>query len=421
MRRAVAASVAVLLVGGVATAVLLLPREDRRPAAPPLAYSTVPVLRGKVTKQSVVTGTLEFARRRTIVAGHAGMVTALPAVGARIGFGQSLYSVDAMPVLLLRGRVPMWRDFAPRMSAGPDVRQLEAGLASMGYFSGTVDERFTAETATAIERLHRAFGETCESAQATRSGAAAEGAEPAEGDGGVTGTADGATGLRTGPAAAGGEATAKPGRPDSAPAEVARRQRAVARRTCLQSLPRGALLFGTRTLRVAARKAAIGAQLTPGTPVLGVSGAEKVVRADVKLADQDLVDRGTKVTIVLPDGVTTSGEVASVEPATEQRQEGSNSSAVVIPTTIRLRSQRRARPFQLASVTVRFASAQRSDVLSVPVEALVALDDTDFAVEVPAAQGTARLRVKTGLFAAGRVEVSGAGLHAGLRVVVPSQ
>jgi hypothetical protein len=386
VRRAAAAIVAVLLVGGVAAAVLLVPREHRRPAALPAVYSTVPVVRGKVTKQSVVTGTLEFARRRTIVAGRAGVVTALPAVGARIGFGQSLYSVDAMPVLLLRGRVPMWRDFAPRMSAGPDVRQLEAGLSSMGYFSGTVDETFTAETAAAIERLHHAFGETCESARVT-----------------------------------GGDPPAESGSGEAAPAEVARRQHAAARRACLRSLPRGALLFGTGTLRVAARKAAIGAQLTPGTPVLGVSGAEKVVRADVKLADQDLVDRGTKVKIVLPDGVTTSGEVASVGPATEKRKEGSNSSAVVIPTTIRLRSQRRARPFQLASVTVRFASAQRSDVLSVPVEALVALDDTEFAVEVPTAQGTTRLRVKTGLFAAGRVEVSGAGIRAGLRVVVPSQ
>jgi membrane fusion protein (multidrug efflux system) len=203
--------------------------------------------------------------------------------------------------------------------------------------------------------------------------------------------------------------------------EVDRRRRAIARRECLRSLPRGAVVFGSSGVRVAARKATIGAQLTPGSPVLAVSSAEKIVRADVKLADQDLVKRGTSVKVVLPDGVTTNGTVASVGQATEQRQEGSNSTAVVVPTTIRLHSQRRVEAFQLASVTVRFASARRSNVLSLPVEALVALDDTAFAVEVPAAAGTTRLRVTTGLFAAGRVEVSGAGLHAGLRVVVPGQ
>jgi hypothetical protein len=359
-------AVAVVVAGAVAAA-LLLPRGGARAPAAPRVYATVPVVRGTVSKQSVVTGTLEFARRRTLQAGFAGVVTALPAVGARIGFGQPLYSVDATPVLLMRGRVPMWRDFQPGMANGPDVRQLEAGLADMGYFFGWVDDAFTAETSAAIVRLHRALGVPCESAE-----------------------------------------------PD-------RRRRAIAQRKCLRSLPRGAVVFGSSGVRVAARKATIGAQLTPGSPVLGVSSAEKIVRADVKLADQDLVDRGTTVKVVLPDGVTTNGKVASVGPATEQRQEGSNSTAVVIGTTIRLRSQARVKAFQLASVTVQFASARRSNVLSVPTEALVALNDTAFAVEVPAATGTTRLRVKTGLFAAGRVEISGPGLHAGLRVVVPGQ
>jgi putative ABC transport system ATP-binding protein len=387
------AVVAVLVGGGGFAAAVLVPRAEPRAAAPARTYATVPVIEGKLAKQSVVTGMLELARRRTIVAGLAGgVVTKLPAVGARIGFGQPLYSVDAMPVLLLRGRVPMWRDFAPGMADGPDVRQLEAGLASLGYFFGSVDEAFTAETAAAIQRLHKAFGETCEEASATAAGAA---------DGGAAGNDAPADGTRPSRMA---ERTA---------AEVARRERGLARLKCLRSLPRGSILFGADTVRVAARKVALGAQVTAGSPVLDVSAAEKVVRADVKLADQDLVGRGTKVKVVLPNGITTNGEVASVGPATEKHQEGSNSSAVVIPTTIRLRSQKRVEAFQLASVTVRFASAQRDDVLSVPVEALVAVDDTAFAVEVPAPKGVARVRVKTGLFAAGRVEVSGAGVHAG--------
>jgi hypothetical protein len=92
----------------------------------------------------------------------------------------------------------------------------------------------------------------------------------------------------------------------------------------------------------------------------------------------------------------------------------------VVPTTIALRGRRRIEGLTRAPVTVQLTSAQRRDVLSVPVEALVALSDTRFAVEVPAASGVLRrVPVTTGLFAAGRVVVSGPGLRAGLSVVVP--
>jgi hypothetical protein len=60
-------------------------------------------------------------------------------------------------------------------------------------------------------------------------------------------------------------------------------------------------------------------------------------------------------------------------------------------------------------------------VLSVPVEALLALSGDRFGVEVLQADGTTkRMPVTTGLFAAGRVEVSGDGISAGQKVVVPT-
>ena len=63
------------------------------------------------------------------------------------------------------------------------------------------------------------------------------------------------------------------------------------------------------------------------------------------------------------------------------------------------------------------------NVLVVPVGALLAQPGRGFAVEVAGPHGHYLVRVTTGLFdsAAGKVQVSGAGLAAGQRVVVSSQ
>jgi hypothetical protein len=74
---------------------------------------------------------------------------------------------------------------------------------------------------------------------------------------------------------------------------------------------------------------------------------------------------------------------------------------------------------EVASVDVEFVSDGREDVLSVPVAALLALPDGGFAVEVVADGSSALVPVDTGLFASGRVEVSGEGIAEGIRVGVP--
>jgi multidrug efflux pump subunit AcrA (membrane-fusion protein) len=72
-------------------------------------------------------------------------------------------------------------------------------------------------------------------------------------------------------------------------------------------------------------------------------------------------------------------------------------------------------------VKVDFVKERKPGVLAVPVTALVALAEGGYAVEVsdPATNATQLVKVTTGLFAGGQVEVTGAGLHEGQRVVVP--
>jgi multidrug efflux pump subunit AcrA (membrane-fusion protein) len=153
--------------------------------------------------------------------------------------------------------------------------------------------------------------------------------------------------------------------------------------------------------------------------VLRVSAARKVVRADVELDDRRLATRGTTVSVSLPDGTSAKAVVAAVGSAIEKELSGGEG-AVVIPTTIRFRHQRKAKGFGHAAVTIHFADVQRRDALTVPVEALIALGANRFGVEVPAPNGAIRrVPVRTGLFAGGRVVVSGHGIHRGLKIVVP--
>lgn len=186
-------------------------------------------------------------------------------------------------------------------------------------------------------------------------------------------------------------------------------------------LAAGAVVFGARESQVAGRPKPVGAQVGPGDPILGVSSGQTVVRAAVSLDDQRLARRGAKVTVALPDGSSSRGTVTRVGAPTEQPQGSGGEKAVVLPTTIGLRRQRGAARFLHAAVSVRFVSAEHDDVLSVPVEALVAIDDKTFGVEVPTTNGASRrIPVRTGLFTAGRVQISGPGVRPGLDVVVPA-
>ena len=70
--------------------------------------------------------------------------------------GQSLYGVDDEPAaFLLYGSLPAWRDFAPGMTDGEDVRQLERNLRALGYDPGdmTSTTTGTGRPTAAVERF----------------------------------------------------------------------------------------------------------------------------------------------------------------------------------------------------------------------------------------------------------------------------
>jgi peptidoglycan hydrolase-like protein with peptidoglycan-binding domain len=121
------------------------------------------VQRRSLSSQVHVNGTLGYRGSYTILGAATGTYTRLPAAGDVIEPGHPLYSVDLIPVILLRGSLPLYRSLSEGMS-GADVRQLNRDLVALGYATKSqLDPRsdyFSVETAYAIERLQKHFGVT---------------------------------------------------------------------------------------------------------------------------------------------------------------------------------------------------------------------------------------------------------------------
>lgn len=184
-------------------------------------------------------------------------------------------------------------------------------------------------------------------------------------------------------------------------------------------LPLGSVVFLPGDVRVGEVGAGVGAPVQEGEVLYEATGTTQVVEAVVRLADQQLAVLDGPVTVRLPGGASTTGRITSVGTPTEA--DGANGQKVtVVPVVVSLDDPAHAAGFQQASVSVDLPSERREDVLSVPVGALLALSPQQFGVELVAADGsTSRVPVTTGLFAGGRVEISGDAVEAGRRVVVP--
>jgi peptidoglycan hydrolase-like protein with peptidoglycan-binding domain len=143
-----------------------------------------------------------------------------------------------------------------------------------------------------------------------------------------------------------------------------------------------------------------------------VTGTNQTVHVDVDVADADLVPVGAAVSIELPSGETRDGTVATVG-TVETAQDGSSS----IPVDITMAGDG-AVPDGLP-VDVHVTTVAASDVLVVPVEALLALSGGGYALEVANGDGTTHLvKVTLGDFADDLVAVTG-DVEAGDQVVTP--
>jgi len=362
-RRLVLAGAVAAMVAGVGVFAYRAGTRHDPPAAHPVATSTAVITRGSILQRSTQQGTLTYSDPITVDDQAAGTYTALPQPGAVLRRDQAGYEVNGAPVWIMYGARPAWRAFAPGMSDGPDVLQLERNLRALGDdpdHAMTIDDHYSWNTEVAIEHWQDRHGLTetgtiplgsilfLPSAMRVSAVSAVPGQAAAPGTTVATGTCG----------------------PPIVTAQLATQSgvRPAAGQHALVTLPSGAMVTG----RVS--------QVDP------------------------------------PTAASSSNNAGSGS------NNGSDSSQSVVPVTVSLPGSARVGQADDAPVQVQFTIAEHDNVLTAPSTALLATSGGGYAVEVVTDTGHRLVPVTTGLFddESGRAEITGAGLAPGVSVEVPA-
>jgi hypothetical protein len=175
------------------------------------------------------------------------------------------------------------------------------------------------------------------------------------------------------------------------------------------------------------------------TAILQTTSTQLVVTVDLAPTVQSEAVLGEHVTVEMPNGDVVNGKITAVSPVAQNSSNGNNGSgngnngsgngnsgnngngnsgsgsSSTIPVTITLSGHDTGAGLDQAAVSVNFVQQKATNVLSVPVTALLATGGGNYAVQEASVRHTL-IPVTTGLFAAGYVEISGSGIYPGLAV-----
>jgi hypothetical protein len=180
----------------------------------------------------------------------------------------------------------------------------------------------------------------------------------------------------------------------------------------------GRIVYAGGPIRVASRSVDLGATVQPGTELLTTTATGRVATVELDISDQRLAKKGTKVDVTLPDGKTVPGKITGVVTTVEEAENPGQADTTKIQVTVTF--DKAPQGLDDAAVSVEFVSAQRENVLTVPVNALLALAEGGYGLQIVDGTATRVVAVETGLFASGRVEVTGDGLAEGQKVGIPT-
>lgn len=173
------------------------------------------------------------------------------------------------------------------------------------------------------------------------------------------------------------------------------------------TVARGDVVFAPNGGRVDVLRAEVGQAARPGAAVLDITGSEQVVSLEVDVNDRDSFDVDTKVTVVLPGGDEVAGKVSKLAVVDVPVGEGEETDPIAQVEIVL--DKQVGDDLVGATAEVIVAIEERTDVLIVPVNALLAVAGGGYGLEVVGAGGTTSIvAVTTGLFADGKVQVSGA-------------
>ena len=403
-RRALLGGLAVALVAaGWAVSALVSHAGDTTAKSVPLGTATV--RRTDFVSTESYRGTLSYPSRGTVHPGGGGTITSLPGDGDHLDRNRPLLSVDGRPVGVLFGATPIYRRLG---------------------FADTTDQRLAVRTARADLLAALARQEGVVAPAADRSGRAADTASSAAHDASI----------------AQARVEVAEARHRFTEAERALRYAQAPQRGPDVALVAGNLASlgdydGSTDMWSTALQAAVDEWqrrlgitgdgeldpsqvlvVRPGLRVSAVSGrpgdAASAVTISLSSSSREAtfilrhgvppaLARGRRVRVSVGHALTATGHVASVT------TQGKHSA-------VRVTFAHPARLAQVSATKVRMTitTAARRDVLAVPVQALLALASGGYAVQLP---GGRLLAVHTGVVHDGDIEVSGEGIHAGLRVV----
>ncbi len=190
----------------------------------------------------------------------------------------------------------------------------------------------------------------------------------------------------------------------------------------------GQVVFVSGPSRVITQLGTIGAAVPPGSQILSVGPESPIVTTSESSSQLGLLSQDQTVDVQLPDGSVVAGKVTSVGAASSSSggsgggpSGGSGSGSSTTPVTVALNSPALGNSIAGSSVTVIVTTSRVSDVLAVPIAALVATSSGQLYVQVPNAQGALEdISVNPTVYddTAGIAAVPGANLTPGERVVV---
>ncbi|MEU9955075.1 hypothetical protein [Streptomyces sp. NPDC050982] len=418
-------------------------QEPQASADEGVHVATAVVERADLSDTRTLAGTLGHGRSRVVRGGKEGMVTWLPRIGAEITRGGQLFRVNDSPVPLLYGSTPLYRTLRDEGTVGRDVKVLVDNLRRLGYdFGGQPEVGSWVRVRPAVTptpdgagggggtstSAEVASGESAEDGAASAS-ASASGKSGRDGAPSARPTASAPASLSASVSAGAGSPAASPS-PSPAPVQV-RRGDGVLTSGVIAALKRwqsrtGAAAtgeLGPGDAVVLSGAVRVGGLLTEpgdaaGGDLLSVTSTARQVTVPLEANTTGSIRRGNTVTVTLPDNSTVRGHVTTLSSDAQSAEKDPNAGGEPqLTATVDLDDAELVRDVDSASVRVGFTSATRKGVLVVPVGALLALSEGGYALQRP---GGRLLPVKTGLFAKGRVEVSGPGVSEGLRVVTAS-
>ena len=352
--------VAALIVGGFLAVDRLAGEEATETVIDKPQLGTTPIVETDLIERETFPAVLRFADPQVLTASQPGTITSVPEVGHVLDQGDTVVEINGQPVFFFLGARPMWRTLAlsgleGSDTEGFDVKQLEQNLVDLGHLVLRDEE----EVLPTISAPDEVFDEdTVRLVEDWRDGV---------------------------------------GLPPGGKVEL------------------GRVIYLPGSVRVSRILAEKGSLVSPGVPIIEVSAETQEVFLQLPIDKRELVELGDNVLVTLPDDVVVGATITDIGSQVTYFDENEPG---VIAVSLVLDDPSFGLGFDGSPVDVEIVSNEEIDVLAVPVNALLALAEGGYALEIEKAGVRTLVAVEAGIYVDGLVEVSGE-IAAGDVVVVP--